>query len=212
MQTTTRILPYFRTDARHHALNDAVARWLGTPFFARAAVVNRGVDCVNLAHEIYVETGVCPRLTLPDYKLDHAKHSTETQLLRFLLGLSGTGCQPVDGEAAGSSGTGCQPVFAPNSVLRGRFSMVPPLPAKLQPGDLVALQSGRIDHHLALVVSHGEAVHAVEDYGVIRTPLDDPKFSARMLYALRPMEKVESRKEEVEIQAGAVAPNTPTER
>jgi len=162
-QTTTRILPFFRTDDRRAALHAEATRWMGTPFFANAAILGQGVDCVRLVHEIYVAIGACPPLALPDYKLDHAKHSTHTQLLRFLLDTDG---------------------------LRGRLAMVPPLPDKLQPGDLVGLQSGRIDHHLALVDLHGEAIHAVEDYGVIRTPLTEEKFAPRMLYALRLMETV----------------------
>jgi hypothetical protein len=162
-QTTTRLRPFFSVDNRRIALNAEAERWMGTPFFAHAAVLGVGVDCVHLVHEILVAIPAITRLTLPDYKLDHAKHSTDTQLLRFLLDAEG---------------------------LRGRLAMVPPIPEKLMVGDLVALQSGRVDHHLALVDLEREAIHAVEDYGVIRTQLTDEKFAPRILYAMRLMETV----------------------
>ena len=152
--------PWFQSEERRNALWIEQQRWLGTPFFAHGESLGHAVDCVRLQHEIFVAIGALPRLQLPDYTLDHAKHSTRTVLLSFLLG-------------------------AP--ALQGRFVMVPPA-GKRMAGDLLALKSGRVDHHLASCTPWDEIVHAVEDVGVIRTKLDDPKIVERTLYVLRLME------------------------
>jgi hypothetical protein len=154
--------PWFRSDERVAALWSEQQRWLGTPFFAHAASMGHGVDCVNLQHELLATVGAIPRLQLPEYSLDHAKHSTRPQLLLFLL---------------------------THPLLAGRFVMVPP-GGRLAAGDLVGLRSGRVDHHLASVNPWGEAIHAVEDHGVIRTKLEEPKFASRVLYVLRLMEEI----------------------
>lgn len=149
--------PWFEQSLRQEFLWAEQQRWLGTPFFPHAESIGHGVDCVRLAHALYVAVGAIPHLVLPRYTLDYAKHSTRTQLLQFLL---------------------------TDPALAGRFVMVPPSGPRLA-GDLLGLQSGRIDHHLAVATPHGEVVHAVEDHGVIRTPLNDRKLTARTLYVLR---------------------------
>lgn len=149
--------PWFERSLRQEFLWAEQQRWLGTPFFPHAESIGHGVDCVRLVHALYVAIDAIPRLDLPSYALDHAKHSTRTQLLQFLLS---------------------------HPALAGRLLMVPPS-GKRMAGDLIGLQSGRVDHHLAIVTPYDEAVHAVEDHGVIRTPLNDRKFIARTLYVLR---------------------------
>ncbi|MBX3736750.1 MAG: hypothetical protein KF715_08680 [Candidatus Didemnitutus sp.] len=152
--------PWFNTDERIAALWTEQQRWFGTPFIAHAASHGHGVDCVNLQHEIFANVGAIPRLELPAYSLDYAKHSTRPQLLLFLL---------------------------THPQLAGRFVMVAPS-GKLAPGDLIGLRSGRVDHHLASVNPWDEAVHAIEEVGVVRTKLNDAKFAARVLYVMRLME------------------------
>jgi hypothetical protein len=157
---STSLQPWFSTEERIAALWHEQQRWLGTPFFAHASSIGHGVDCVHLQAEIFATIGALPKLELPEYSLDYAKHSTRPQLLLFLL---------------------------THPALAGRLVMVPPS-GKLAAGDLLALRSGRVDHHLASVNPWGEAVHAVEDHGVIRTKLDEPKFASRVLYAMRLLE------------------------
>ena len=118
------------------------------------------MDCVNLQHELLVAVGGIPRLQLPAYTLDRAKHSTRSQLLHFLL---------------------------TTPEIAGRFVMVPFTAPRL-PGDLLGLQSGHTDHHLAMQQLWGKVVHAVEDHGVIVTEANDAKLTARTLYVLRLME------------------------
>ncbi|HEY0966922.1 MAG TPA: hypothetical protein VGD88_06005 [Opitutaceae bacterium] len=152
--------PFFQAPPCQHRLWDSLKGWLGTPFFAHAASRGAGVDCVNLIHEVLVEIDAIPRLQLPGYSLDHARHSTYPQLLLFLL---------------------------TTPEIAGRFVMVPPA-ERLMAGDLIGIKSGRVDHHLAIVTPYAEIVHAVEGDGVIRTPLNDKKLTARTLYVLRLME------------------------
>lgn len=154
--------PFFQTTEKQAALWAEAQRWIGTPFFPRAASVGHGVDCVNLQHEKLVAVGGIPRLALPAYTLDRAKHSTRSQLLQFLL---------------------------TTPELAGRFVLVPHTAPRL-PGDLLGLKSGHTDHHLAMQHLWGKVVHAVEDKGVIETPANDREIVARTLYVLRLMEVV----------------------
>lgn len=152
--------PWFTDTARQEALWAEQQRWLGTPFFPCAQSVGYGVDCVRLQRACFVNIGAIPDITLPAYTLDRAKHVTRSQLLHF---------------------------FLTTPQLAGRFVMVPPVGRRMV-GDLLGLQSGRTDHHLACVDPFENVVHAIEDHGVIRTPLDDAKLTARTLYVLRLME------------------------
>lgn len=157
-----RLRPFFQDNARQLALADDAAAWLGTPFFAHAASRGHGVDCVNLAHELLATAGAIPRLELPPYVLDRAKHATGSQLLAFLL---------------------------THPSLAGRFCLVP-LGREKMPGDVLGMLSGRSDHHVAVVLTHGLCIHAVETAGVVRAPLDDERIADRVVYCLRPMEEI----------------------
>lgn len=152
--------PFFHSPERQAALALAASAWVGTPFFARAASRGHGVDCVNLAHELLVEAGAIPRLELPPYSLDRAKHTVGSQLLSHLL-------------------------TAPE--LAGRFALVA-FGREWAPGDLVGMLSGRADHHLAVVLPFAQCIHAVETHGVVRCELDDERLRERVVYVLRPME------------------------
>lgn len=151
--------PYFSTDARRAALWTCAKSWEGTPFFAHAASKGHGVDCVRLAEAILHECGAIPALTLPAYALDHALHSTRTQLLRFMLD---------------------------EPLLENRIIFVPL--ADVRPGDIYGLRSGRLDHHVGLALPWAKVVHAIEGRGVVIHNADDPPFAKRVLYCLRVME------------------------
>lgn len=155
-----RLRPFFQDTARQLALAQAAEAWLGTPFFHHAASPGHGVDCVRLAHELLAGAGAIPRLELPPYSLDHAKHVTRSQLLTFLL---------------------------THPPLAGRFTLVP-LGREKMPGDLLGMISGRTDHHLAVVLPHAQCIHAVETAGVVRADLEDERIRDRVVYCLRAME------------------------
>ncbi len=152
--------PWFSAPERQDAVQQAIEAWLGTPYFANNASRGHGVGCVEFVHEVWVEAGAIPRLSLPRYQLDWAHHATSSQLVNFLLN---------------------------DPALRGRLVFVPILGQHL-PGDLLALRSGRLDHHLAVIGKWEKVAHAVEDHGVIMHNLDEPKFAHRVLYSLRLLE------------------------
>ena len=152
--------PFFKSPDRQAALWAQQQRWLNTPFFPHAESCGHGVDCVRLQHATFTAVGAFPALTLPAYSLDHAKHVTRSQLLHFLL-------------------------TAPE--IAGRFVLMPFEEPRLC-GDLIGLNCGRADHHLACVNPYDEVVHAVEKRGVIRTKLNDKEIRQRTVYVLRLME------------------------
>lgn len=64
----------------------AARSWIGTPFHARAAVKNVGVDCVHLMLEIYKEAGILPPdSSLPTlYPMDGGSHLNRSLVVDFL--------------------------------------------------------------------------------------------------------------------------------
>lgn len=156
---------WFDNAERCAALEAEALRWKGTPYAANNASCSYGVGCVELVHELWVAVGAIPRLDLPHYETDYAHHSTQTQLLRFLL----------DHEA-----------------LRGRLLFTPFLGRRM-PGDLFGVRTGQVDHHLACALRDGRVVHSVQPSGshqggvVINRDGDEP-FAKRVLYVLRLME------------------------
>ncbi|MDR1282276.1 MAG: hypothetical protein LBK99_15855 [Opitutaceae bacterium] len=152
--------PYFCRKERQETLEAAADAWAGTPFMPHNATrgPQGGVDCVHLAHELMVAAGAMQRATLPaGYAIDHARHSTETMLLRWILDCP---------------------------QLAGRVAMVPPH-GRILPGDLYGLRSGRVDHHLAIALRDGHIAHAVAGRGVLIHGASDRKFQERILYLLR---------------------------
>jgi cell wall-associated NlpC family hydrolase len=154
--------PWFHKAPERVSTLEAAARsWLGTPFRANTACPgpDGGVDCVNYIHEVCVAVGVITRQTLPDYTLDHARHSPHSLLLRWLLNATAPGLHLI---------------------------LVPPL-GRLIPGDLLAIRTGMLDHHLAIVLMDGQCAHAIEGSGPIIHPFEHESFMNRILYVARIM-------------------------
>lgn len=159
--------PFFGLKERQISLEAEALRWEGTPYFANAFSLGRGVGCVELVHELWVATGAIPRLELPIYQTDYAHHSTQTQLLRFLLD---------------------------HPVLRGRL-LFSPWHGRRLPGDIFGLRAGQVDHHLACALRDGRVIHSVQPSashrgGVVINRETDESFAKRVLYVLRLMEDV----------------------
>ncbi|MFA5263050.1 MAG: hypothetical protein WC378_04440 [Opitutaceae bacterium] len=155
------IRPWFQPQERQDALESAARAWEGTPYFANAASRGHGVGCVNLVHELFFEAGaITKRIELPIYQTDYAHHSTQTQLLRFLMD---------------------------HPDLTGRLLFVPVQGRRL-PGDLFGVRSGHVDHHLACAVKWGKVAQAIEDHGVVIVDETEKTFASRILYVLRLME------------------------
>lgn len=159
-----RLRPFFQDSNRQDQLWQAAKRWEGTPFFPNNASIGHGVGCVDLCHELWCELGATERMTLPHYSLDWGQHCQRSQLLQFLL-------------------------TAPE--LAGRLQFVPVLEESM-PGDLIALKSGHVDHHLACALSWGKFVHAHSEYGVQILDQSERTFADRRLYTLRLFEESNS--------------------
>ena len=151
---------YFQNKERQEALWREAQLWLGTPFVAGNCSRGYAVDCVRFVSALMRDAGAFPELVIPDYTLDHAKHTTRSQLLHYLLD---------------------------EPALAGRLVFVPVHGPRL-PGDLYGCRSGHADHHLAVHLSWDKIAHAIEDHGVIMQDANDEQFAKRVLYVLRPLE------------------------
>jgi cell wall-associated NlpC family hydrolase len=56
-----------------------------------------------------------------------------------------------------------------------------------QPGDVLCFRLGRVPHHVGLLIAGNHFVHAIRNYGVIESQLDDPTFGKRLVAAYRPI-------------------------
>ncbi len=67
-----------------------------------------------------------------------------------------------------------------------RFERVP-AGETVQPGDLLCFRLGRVPHHVGLLIAGNRFIHAMRNYGVIESQLDDPTFAERFVAAYRPV-------------------------
>jgi cell wall-associated NlpC family hydrolase len=56
-----------------------------------------------------------------------------------------------------------------------------------QPGDVICFRLGRVPHHVGLVLEGNRFLHAMRNYGVIESQLDDPTFGKRLVATFRPL-------------------------
>ncbi len=56
-----------------------------------------------------------------------------------------------------------------------------------QPGDVLCFRLGRVPHHVGLLIAGNRFVHAIRNYGVIESQLDDPTFGKRLVATYRPI-------------------------
>jgi len=68
-----------------------------------------------------------------------------------------------------------------------KFERLPPETA-VQPGDAACFRMGRVPHHVGLVLLPPIFIHAMRNYGVIESRLDDPTFAKRLLAIYRPVQ------------------------
>ena len=68
-----------------------------------------------------------------------------------------------------------------------RFERLTP-GAAVQTGDLACFRMGRVPHHVGLVLQPPLFIHAMRNYGVIESRLDDPTFAKRLMAVYRPVQ------------------------
>jgi cell wall-associated NlpC family hydrolase len=78
------IRPFVQSESDRKRLHAFMESWLGTPFHAHAGIKSVGVDCVNLAAEIYKEAGLLRHCQFPAYAIDAGQHRQDSMLLGWL--------------------------------------------------------------------------------------------------------------------------------
>jgi cell wall-associated NlpC family hydrolase len=69
----------------------------------------------------------------------------------------------------------------------GRFERLAP-GTEPQTGDLACFRMGRVPHHVGLVLLPPIFIHAMRNYGVIESRLDDPTYAKRLMAVYRPVQ------------------------
>jgi cell wall-associated NlpC family hydrolase len=67
-----------------------------------------------------------------------------------------------------------------------RFERLPEGEA-VRTGDVVCFRLGRVPHHVGLILDGNRFLHAMRNYGVIESQLDDPTFAKRLTAVYRPV-------------------------
>jgi cell wall-associated NlpC family hydrolase len=68
-----------------------------------------------------------------------------------------------------------------------RFERLEPDTA-VKSGDAVCFSMGRVPHHVGLILVPPLFIHAMRNYGVIESRLDDPTFAKRLVAVYRPVQ------------------------
>ncbi|MCL4179177.1 MAG: C40 family peptidase [Verrucomicrobia bacterium] len=68
-----------------------------------------------------------------------------------------------------------------------RFERLTP-GAAVQSGDIACFRMGRVPHHVGLILQPPLFIHAMRNYGVIESRLDDPTFAKRLMAVYRPVQ------------------------
>jgi len=162
--------PFFRSITRKMRLIREARSWLRTPFRDHCAMKGVGCDCVGFAHAVFIAVGAIQPIQFPDYALDEGSHSNESKLERVLI----------------DSGH-----FAEVWHRDGWPADMPPL----MHGDLLGFHLGRSVHHVAILVAPkpggGGFIHAIQNYGVIESMIDDPTYRRVIVSVWRCMEQLE---------------------
>jgi len=58
----------------------------------------------------------------------------------------------------------------------------------VQVGDIACFRMGRVPHHVGLILQPPIFIHAMRNYGVIESRLDDPTFAKRLMAVYRPVQ------------------------
>lgn len=75
---------YFAPVDRQLRLWSSALGWIGTPFVDRQRLKGAGVDCVQLAGAIYIETGLLDRFEPGDYDVAGADHQEKSRVMEWL--------------------------------------------------------------------------------------------------------------------------------
>jgi cell wall-associated NlpC family hydrolase len=161
------VKPYFTEENPMHLervkkLQFEAERWIGTPFVAHSMVRRAGVDCVHLAAALYITSGALKDFQPPRYALDGGQHNQESQVLGWLKrhpGFANIYCREQDGKNV----------------------------CRLHPGDLLCFKLSFSEHHVGVMLTPVQFIHARYGKCVEICSLTDPVYKRCLTAAFRPL-------------------------
>jgi cell wall-associated NlpC family hydrolase len=145
-------------------LIDEAKSWVGTPFVAHSRVKGAGVDCVNLAAALYLETRVLDAFDPPAYALDGGVHNKTSQVVEWLEN---------------------HPRFMAIYHKHG------PMPYNPMVGDALVFKNVQSEHHVAVMLAGHYFIHSVFFRKVVIGSLTDPLYKHALSAVYRPMEPID---------------------
>ncbi len=137
---------FYDSPAKIAALHAAAAALEGTPFFPNSEAPGRdgGIDCVHTLHWLDRTCGAIERVDIPPQVMDWGQHAERSLLIE---------------------------AFETWPQLKHRYARVPfsvlcPPSSVLLPGDVLCFLAGKVPHHGAKYLGHGEILQALRGPGV----------------------------------------------
>lgn len=168
---------YYASPEKLARLRAAAAAVQGTPFFANSEApgADGGMDCVHLLNWVHRTCGAIGPVEIPRQRMDHGQHSDRSLLIE---------------------------AFDTWPHLRERFAGVYRREdaaseistaelSELLPGDTLCFLEGRVPHHGAVLLEHGEILHTLRSDGVHTMQLGAVvrgwRILGRLVAAYRPL-------------------------
>lgn len=138
---------FFYNEQRRLGLRLEAATWLGTPFFAHGKIKGAGVDCVQLAAQIYIATGFLDAFDPGPYTMDGGRHSPVSKVIAWIE-VSEKFLKISEGRVP----------QAPEQIQQGLAERVPPMV-----GDLLCfkIMRNKVEWHVGVYVGDGLFIQAL---------------------------------------------------
>jgi cell wall-associated NlpC family hydrolase len=159
VSTIVRSRAFFADERMQRVLFAEAQSWIGTPFHWHARLKMVGVDCVNLAAQIYKATGFLSEAECEFgwYPKDGASHDSSSRVLDWI-------------ERSGR--------FSIASGVNGVEAM---------PGDLLIFKYGcGKDYHVGVKLDGRQFIHTLVDHMVCVPFIDEPRYVKRLTRIYRP--------------------------
>jgi|SRR5581483_1005132 len=170
---------FFQNPAAVATLREEAASWLGTPFFEFSCAKGKGggIDCIGLAEQLMIASGVCAAFHFPRTHAGYQCHGTRLEVLRWMRGHASS---PDDPSVAARSRRLAE-IFA--EIALPRFTLAAPTRV-LMPGDLLILRSGS-QFHMPIILDGPRFIHCMRPAGVAYGSLHDSSFLRHLIAMFR---------------------------
>jgi cell wall-associated NlpC family hydrolase len=133
------------TDAQIASLEAAAQSWCGTPFCEGSPVKGAGVSCHHVAAEIYFDSGLMPRTSIPNGPSKWSPANSRSLIAEWV---EQSGCFVRIGEGL-------------HGAELARLACV---------GDALGFRVVNAIHHAAICLRGGRIVHSLMGHGVVIAP------------------------------------------